>query len=379
MAGAHGFCLRPWNAPPFVAVVNSTKGKQEENVPMASTNFTCPSCGTVLSFANEEALARMTHCSYCQAPTGQSGPAVTTPPQSRADSDSLDEEPVSGGLATMALWLGLLSLVASVCATFFLDFLPSMFVVGAVTLPTVIVCILALVELGGSKGAWKGRGKAALGLAAAGLAVAVAYLIQCVVVPGIRTAAEKTHSRNNLKQIGLAMWDYHDANGFLPPAGVAQGGGPNFPHHSWRVYLLPYLREKKGMELYNQYNFTEPWDSPNNKKLLFDMPHCYAAPGKDSAKGLTYYQAFVGPRTAFEPNGLHNIAELKGSQTILIVEAAQPVEWTKPDDIPYDPGQPVPQLGGLFPNGSNVLYADGTVEWMPWPQDPELLRARIHR
>jgi hypothetical protein len=133
------------------------------------------------------------------------------------------------------------------------------------------------------------------------------------------------------------------------------------------------------MEHYTQYNFNEPWDSPNNKKLLSKMPSCYAAPGKNPADGLTYYRALVGPRTAFERQT--TIAELnkKGSKTILIVEAAQPVLWTKPEDIPYDPGQPVPQLGGLFPDGFHVLYSDATVEWLPRTQDPEALRARIHR
>ena len=35
--------------------------------------------------------------------------------------------------------------------------------------------------------------------------------------------------------------------------------------HSWRVLLLPYLDRS---DLYKAYDFTEPWDGPNNRKLL---------------------------------------------------------------------------------------------------------------
>jgi hypothetical protein len=308
-------------------------------------------------------------------------PADTTPPQSPADPGPLPEEWENRGNVTLVL--GLLSLVASACATYFLDVIPAMCVVGTVALLTVSVGLLAWVEVGSSKGTWKGRGKTVLGMAAAGLAVTAVILIEFVVVPRIRTEAAKLQSSNNLHVLGMAMFRYHDSNGVLPLAVLKQGGDLNAPAaHSWRVALLPYLLESNGWELYNQYRFNEPWDSPNNNKLRSKMPRCYAAPGKNPADGLTYYQVLVGPRTAFQRNGLPiNFAELnkKQSKMICIVEADQPVPWTKPEDIPYDPSQPVPKLGGLFPDGFNVLLSDGTVDWVPRTQDPEALRAKIHR
>jgi prepilin-type processing-associated H-X9-DG protein len=51
--------------------------------------------------------------------------------------------------------------------------------------------------------------------------------------------------------------------------------------------------------------------------------------------------------------------------TIAVVEAARPVPWTKPEDIPFDPSRPVPKLGGLFPEGFNALFADGHVSFIP--------------
>ena len=48
-------------------------------------------------------------------------------------------------------------------------------------------------------------------------------------------------------------------------------------------------------------------------------------------------------------------------KTILAVEARREVPWTKPEDIPFDPAFPVPQIGGFTPEGANVLFGDGSV------------------
>jgi hypothetical protein len=61
-------------------------------------------------------------------------------------------------------------------------------------------------------------------------------------------------ARNKLKQIGLAMHNFHATHGCFPPAVVTGPDGK--PWHSWRVLILPYLEELK---LYNEYDFTVPW------------------------------------------------------------------------------------------------------------------------
>src|SRR6185312_6751648 len=64
-----------------------------------------------------------------------------------------------------------------------------------------------------------------------------------------RSAARRTQSINNLKQIGLAFHNYQSANNRLPAsAGVA----PNSKYpHSWRVAILPYIDQQP---LYNKYH-----------------------------------------------------------------------------------------------------------------------------
>jgi prepilin-type processing-associated H-X9-DG protein len=53
------------------------------------------------------------------------------------------------------------------------------------------------------------------------------------------------------------------------------------------------------------------------------------------------------------------------------------VPWTRPDDLPYAPDQPLPKLGGLFPNGFNAAFADGSVRFINRDTDEAVLRALI--
>ena len=62
---------------------------------------------------------------------------------------------------------------------------------------------------------------------------------------------------NNLKQIGLAMHNFHDSYGGFPAAYSTDKNGK--PLLSWRVHILPFV---EGQALYRQFKLDEPWDSP---------------------------------------------------------------------------------------------------------------------
>jgi hypothetical protein len=76
--------------------------------------------------------------------------------------------------------------------------------------------------------------------------------------------------RTNLKEIAMAMHNYHDTYGCLPPAYVPDGDGK--PLHSWRVLLLEMMPNPEAQRLYEQYDFDQPWDSPKNLGLAKQMP-----------------------------------------------------------------------------------------------------------
>jgi prepilin-type processing-associated H-X9-DG protein len=196
---------------------------------------------------------------------------------------------------------------------------------------------------------------------------------------GPRLAGLRATSVNNLKQIGLACHNFMSANGKFP-AGVFDKSGKKVGL-SWRVAILPYLEEGK---LYNEFKFDEPWDSEHNKKLIGRIPKVYVAPG-GKADGYTYYRMFAGKDAMLRPGltgtggapalGLGPRDILDGfSNTFLAVEAADPVIWTKPDDLEYDAKKPLPKLGGIFEGGFNVLMADGSVRFVKKGTDDKVLR-----
>src|SRR5262249_48944762 len=149
------------------------------------------------------------------------------------------------------------------------------------------------------------------------------------------------------------------------------------PLYSWRVLILPYLDEQA---LYNQFHLDEPWNSPHNKQLISRMPSIYAPVRRRAGLGETYYQVLVGRGTAFEGNqsiGLPGDFPDGTSKPIWVVEGGEPVPWTKPDDVDYDPDKPLPPLGGLFRDGFNCVLADGSVRFIPRQTREETIRAMI--
>ncbi|MFO0811501.1 MAG: DUF1559 domain-containing protein [Gemmataceae bacterium] len=78
------------------------------------------------------------------------------------------------------------------------------------------------------------------------VAVAIVAVLMGLVLPAIqqvRAAAARTRCANNLRQIGLAHHQYHQAHGVLPPGNSYRNGKSPQPHMSWCTRLLPYLEQ----------------------------------------------------------------------------------------------------------------------------------------
>ncbi|MFO0842722.1 MAG: DUF1559 domain-containing protein [Gemmataceae bacterium] len=193
----------------------------------------------------------------------------------------------------------------------------------------------------------------------------------------VRVAAARMESANHLKQIGLAMHNYHDTNNHFPPQAVYDKDGKALL--SWRVLLLPYLDQDA---LYREFKLDEAWDSPHNKKLLAKMPQVFKLPGATPKHQYgTYYQVFHGKGAAFEGKTGNTIASFTDgtSNTILAVEAGNDVPWTKPEDVPFDPAKDVPQLSRHFGKGGHALFADGSVRFLSDSINKDTLKALVTR
>jgi prepilin-type N-terminal cleavage/methylation domain-containing protein len=89
--------------------------------------------------------------------------------------------------------------------------------------------------------------------------IAIIAILVALLLPAVqqaREAARRSQCKNNLKQIGLALHNYHDVHNTLPSGWIAVEDGQHSPHEGmngagWGTMILPYLDQAP---LYNQFN-----------------------------------------------------------------------------------------------------------------------------
>jgi prepilin-type processing-associated H-X9-DG protein len=203
-------------------------------------------------------------------------------------------------------------------------------------------------------------------------------------VGGPREASRRTQCKNNLKQLALALHNYHDFYGCFPPAYIADKQGR--PMHSWRTLLLPFCEFKP---IYQEYRFDEPWNSPHNRKLAALPLNLFQCPETKHSNSETNYLVVVGPRTVFPGSKCVKISEITAGtpETVLIVEVDNSgIQWAEPRDL-----SEVEAARGINPtsgigissrhktDGAQIAFADGSVRFLPSDYPPGNLPALFDR
>jgi hypothetical protein len=184
-------------------------------------------------------------------------------------------------------------------------------------------------------------------------------LVAALIFPALgkaRGAAKRMQSLNHIKQISLALHNYHDTHNTFPPAVVTDADGK--PLYSGRVLLLPFL-EQSG--LYNQFDKSKAWDSPENLPITMQAIPTFQDPAsKRTEPNRSDYVFVTGAGTIFDGNKAARINSITDgtSNTLMIVQtSAGPANWAAPMDWNADNGQ--------FPPSDHpqilIGFADGSV------------------
>ena len=204
--------------------------------------------------------------------------------------------------------------------------------------------------------------------------LAVATALFTAVVHGVYMAREGGRDgecSSHLKAFAIAFHSYHDTYGAFPPAYVPDANG--IPMHSWRVLILPFICENN---MYQEYDFDEPWDGPNNRKLADKYkfhPELFQCQSRRHSKSsmITDYVVVVGKDTIFPDAKSRSMREVSDGlkNTILLVEINNSdIHWMEPRDLQFeamsfvidDPSSP--SISSAHPEGPYVaIVGQGTM------------------
>ena len=206
--------------------------------------------------------------------------------------------------------------------------------------------------------------------------LAIPAVLAVLLIPAVgaaRQAARRAQSSNNMKQLGLAMHNYHDVNGCFPPAVVSDASGK--PLFSGRVLLLPFLEQSN---LYNLWDQTQAWDSPANQPLSQTMIATFRDPADTGPPGQTSYLFVTGKGTIGELGTKVKVMDITDgtSNTLMFVEVkASGINWAEPKD--WDASTPLPPSN--HKSGNIVGFADGSVRPIAPETSPASLQAATTR
>jgi type II secretory pathway pseudopilin PulG len=129
--------------------------------------------------------------------------------------------------------------------------------------------------------------------------IAIIGILVALLLPAVQAAREasrRSACSNNLKQIGLALQNYHDSYQRFPAGTYLTRVGGGASHHTWITRILPYMEQSP---LYNTVNFGIPaWGQPivgtKVPNLLCPSDGGYGDPAATHGIAITNYAGSEG-------------------------------------------------------------------------------------
>jgi prepilin-type N-terminal cleavage/methylation domain-containing protein/prepilin-type processing-associated H-X9-DG protein len=178
--------------------------------------------------------------------------------------------------------------------------------------------------------------------------IAIIGILIALLLPAVqkvREAANRAKCKNNLKQIGLALHNYHDRMGALPPgyqSGVGTGGPADDtgPGWGWATFLLADLEQDN---LRRQIDFSRGIKDPSNAVARVQVLPVFRCPSDDPI------DTFVPLDSNYQPIRDGNGNEVEVAHSNYVAMFGSP-------EITSDPGAG----NGCFCRNSAVRFADIT-------------------
>jgi prepilin-type N-terminal cleavage/methylation domain-containing protein/prepilin-type processing-associated H-X9-DG protein len=134
--------------------------------------------------------------------------------------------------------------------------------------------------------------------------IAIIGVLVSLLLPAVQAAREagrRVQCQNHLKQLGVALHNYHDTLKAFPPSHLAAPW-----RHNWAPFLFPYLEQQN---LQDVYNWSAHWYSPANQSAInvhVEVLWCPSAPGGPDRTdqlggGLTAATSDFAPPTGVAP------------------------------------------------------------------------------
>ncbi len=124
------------------------------------------------------------------------------------------------------------------------------------------------------------------------IAILIGLLLPAV--QKVREAASRMHCANNLKQLTLAMQNYHVAHGYFPAAmySLPAPSNPSGTRHSWRAFTLFFIEEGS---LQSLYRFDKHWHAPENLEAVQKQVKTFQCPSVPQRANVTTVATLTFP------------------------------------------------------------------------------------